>query len=199
MAQKKLPDMQNPAALEIAAAATSSGSQPVLPKNPWVLPQPQVSTAKSAAARLQTHSQTERSKKQVELFKNGNRLTEEEDLAQEADASDLQNGTQASEGALSTQAHAIAEVDTATQPSATPTSNDWAPSQASGIQLAQLELPMQPSMGATAGSAEQQVFAALQQEATARAGGAASSGVPGRCRAGSRRWSPPPGLPPGRA
>ncbi|WP_293748905.1 glycoside hydrolase family 16 protein, partial [Limnohabitans sp. Rim8] len=139
MAQKKLPDTHNPAAIEIAAAASPSGSQPP------------VSTMKSTPAPLTATGRAERAPKPAELLKKSKRLTVEEEISLQAEASDQQSA-QAAENATLANAAVGAGTDTTNPLSALTTAIDGSPNQVGGLQLAQLELPVPPSTSTGGGT-----------------------------------------------
>jgi hypothetical protein len=139
MAQKKLPDTHNPAAIEIAAAASPSGSQPP------------VSTMKSTPAPLTATGRAERAPKPAELLKKSKRLTVEEEISLQAEANDQQSA-QAAENATLANAAVGAGTDTTNPLSALTTAIDGSPNQVGGLQLAQLELPVPPSTSTGGGT-----------------------------------------------
>ena len=161
MAQNKLPDLQNPAALDVAAAASPSAARPHLPPPPWSL---QIPASRSSAAPLQAPGKGERHTQQPDLLKKGKRLTDQEELAAQAQAGDLQDAAQAAEGA-----------DTAAPLGAA--ASDWASGRAGGIELAQLELPALPPSGAGAAASSAAVSTSSFGGLGGLFGGAAAVGL----------------------
>ena len=97
MAQNKLPDMQNPAARDAAAAASPSAAQPHLPTSPWGLTQPPASETRSSTTPPQAPGKAERHTKQPDLLKKGKRLAAQEGLALQTETDAAQSQAQEAE------------------------------------------------------------------------------------------------------